>query len=277
MRVLGQHRDSVLGVTSCGPHLVSASFHEHVVIWKGGQRLARFGVASGVVCWMGAMSSQGVVAAGFGDLTVQLWHKGKQRPLATLDGIVASLAWSADGTRLVTGSCGDNTVRLWDPKSGQELAKGKTKKSGTWFVALSPDGKTALSGASDKLVHVWDIGRGHEVGALTGHTGKITCLCISQNGKRAASASQDRTARIWDLKKGLELAVLGGHRKQVTGVALSSDGKRAATVSGDRLLRLWDASTGEETARFPTDDLPTAVTFHGDEVVVAAGSRLLAV
>jgi WD40 repeat protein len=275
MRTIGTHSDSILGVTAApdGEHLISASMREHVVVWRKEKRVAKLGVPPGVVCWMGAMSSKGVVAAGFGDLSVRLWEKGKERLLTTGSGIVASLAWSADGQRLVTGNCGDNTVRLWDV-GGELIAQGKTKKSATWFVALSPNGKTALSGAGDKLVHVWDIERGEETAPLVGHTGKILALCFAADGKRAASAAQDRTARIWDVKKGTS-TVLVGHKKQVVAVALSADGKRAATASGDRTVRLWSCASGKEQACIKVDDLPAGVAFVGDELVVAAGKQLL--
>ena len=269
MRVLGEHQDPVLGVSCCGDHVVSASF-DHVIIWKGAQRVGAFGVPSRVVCWMGAMSKDGVVAAGFGDCTVQLWDGKQQQQLAHLGGIVASLAWSADGKKLLTGNCGEKTIRVWE--DGKEIWQGTTKKSGTWFVALSADGQLALSGASDKLVHVWDIGKG-ELPPLAGHTGKILGLSIV--GDRAASASQDRTARTWNLAKMAPLATLIGHKKQVSAVALSPTGDQVATVSSDRTLRIWDTNTGSELRCEKLEDLPASVAW-GKEIVVAAGKRILA-
>ena len=278
MRVIGEHRDNILGVT-CAPdekHIVSASFNDHVLLWGDGKKVGQFGVGRGCVCWMGSMSSTGVLAAGFGDCTVQLWENGKRQQLVHLNGIVASLDWSADGKRLLTGNCGDNTVRLWDAESGDELACGKTKRSATWFVVLSRDGKTALSGAGDKLVHVWEIESGREVGALTGHTGKILALSFARDGIRAASASQDRTARIWNVKLGTEVSVLAGHRKQVVAVALSQDGELAATASTDRTVRIWNASSGTEAGRFVLNDPPSSVAWLKGELIVATGRTLMA-
>jgi WD40 repeat protein len=268
MRIIGELPDYVHGVSCYGDLIISASGYGEVVVWKDGKRAAGFGGPRGV-CWMGAMSKNGTVAAGFGDCTIQLWDGKKQKQLAQLGGIVASLAWSADGKKLLTGNCGDNTIRLW--QDGKEIWSGKTKKSGTWFVALSADGKRALSGAGDKLIHVWDVGKG-EREPLSGHTGKI--LGLAMVGNRAASASQDRTARVWNLAKSTSIA-LQGHKKQVLGVAFSSDGDQIATVSGDRTLRIWDANSGEELRCEKLEEAPASVAW-GEEIIVAAGKKILA-
>ena len=223
------------------------------------------------------MSAKGVVATGFGDCTLWLWEPQKQsrRQLDKLGGIVASVAWSADGERLFTGNCGDKTVRCWNAQ-GELIAKGKTKKSATWFVALTPDGQTGLSGSGDKLVHVWDAPTCTEKEPLTGHLGKILNLAVTTDGRTAASASQDRTARLWDLETGQTGAILEGHRKQVVCVAFEPGGRRVATASSDRTVRIWSADTGKELMKLPFPAAsPTAVAW-GKELYLVAGKGLLA-
>jgi WD40 repeat protein len=216
--MIGSHPDTIRGL-SCAPNglLVAASGFGEVILWDptGGQ-LASFKASTRVVCWYGAMSSKGVVATAFGDCTLHLWkpNNNTHRKVATLGGIVASLAWSMDGERLFTGNCGDKTVRRWSAQ-GELIAEGKTKKSATWFVALTPDGRTGLSGSGDKLVHVWDATTCRETGTLVGHSGKILHLAVAGDGSTAASASQDRTARVWNLQTGQTVTVFDGHRKQV--------------------------------------------------------------
>ena len=51
-----------------------------------------------------------------------------------------SVAFSPDGTRIVSGSV-DNTLRLWDAKSGEPIsAPLKGHEGGVPSVAFSPDG-----------------------------------------------------------------------------------------------------------------------------------------
>lgn len=80
------------------------------------------------------------------------------RTIEAHDNIVSSLAFSPDGTLLLSGSS-DGTVKLFSVASGDEK---DCESHGDWVrgVAFSPDGKYAASIAfSDKTVKVWRIDR----------------------------------------------------------------------------------------------------------------------
>lgn len=243
---------------------------------KTGAVRASFGGETASVCWYAEASCDGVVATGFGDCTVRLWYPetGKTHTLAKLGGIVASLAWSADGKHLLTGNCGDNTVRLWDVARGAVVAEHRTKKSATWFVAMSGDARRAISGAGDKRVHVLAPMEGRETAALAGHTGKISALAIFPDGRRAVSGSQDKSVRLWDLDASKELAVFGGHTKEVKAVAVSPDGAQLASASTDGTIRLWDLATGGAAAVLSLGKTqPTCLTFSADGTELFAGGQ----
>jgi WD40 repeat protein len=76
-------------------------------------------------------------------------------------GIVACERWervafSPDGARVLTGSL-DNTARLWDAETGQELRAFEGHEERVKAVAFSPDGARVLTGSADKTARLWDI------------------------------------------------------------------------------------------------------------------------
>jgi len=67
-----------------------------------------------------------------------------------------SLAFSRDGRRVLSGS-DDHTVRLWEVKTGKELARFTGHANAVTTVALSQDGRFALSGGIDNTVRLWRL------------------------------------------------------------------------------------------------------------------------
>ncbi|MBD3885445.1 serine/threonine protein kinase [Phormidium tenue FACHB-886] len=113
-------------------------------------------------------------------------------------------------------------------------------------LAISPDGKTLISGSADQTIKVWDAATGAELKTLSGHTSFINALAISPDGKTLASGSADLTVRIWDLASGSLLATLSGHKGFVNALHFSPDGQTLASGSADKTIKLWELATGKE-------------------------------
>lgn len=64
-----------------------------------------------------------------------------------------------------------------------------------WAVALTPDGRQALTASEDFTARVWDIMSGTCERVLEGHTGWVVGMAISPDGSHAVTASHDGTAR----------------------------------------------------------------------------------
>lgn len=117
-------------------------------------------------------------------------------------------------------------------------------------VAITPDGKSILSGGKDSTLRVWDLATGKEVRQLPGHTGAVQALAISADGRRVLTGSADHTVRLWEIETGRELLRLQGHREVIETVALSPDGRRALSAGRDLTVRIWDVDEGTELRRF---------------------------
>ena len=85
----------------------------------------------------------------------------KQGPLFTLhppSGEITTLAYSSDGTRLVTGGS-DGTVTVWDSASGERLKEWTATNHWIRRVAISPDGRRLVA-VEKAAARVWELESG---------------------------------------------------------------------------------------------------------------------
>lgn len=139
--------------------------------------------------------------------------------------------------------------------------------SASWIraLALSGDGRRAVSGSEDHLIRVYDLEGNQAPQVLEGHTNQVRAVALSADGRFVASGSQDETVRVWDLEGTLPPKILRGHTAPVSAVALSTNGQRAISGSRDKTLRVWDL-TGSQPTRIlegHTDDV-NAVALSAD-------------
>lgn len=146
-------------------------------------------------------------------------------------GPVASVAFSADGSRVVSVSKGE-TIRIWDTKLGRKVHELDGHSDTVTSAAFSPDGSRIVSGSWDTTIRIWDIKSAKESHELDGHNDTVTSVAFSPDGSRIVSGSADMTIWVWDAKLGKEMYELQGHSDSVTSVAFSPDGTRIYRVRG---------------------------------------------
>ncbi|MCL1466844.1 WD40 repeat domain-containing protein, partial [Argonema galeatum] len=64
-------------------------------------------------------------------------------------------------------------------------------------VAITPDGKKAISGSDDKTLKLWNLETGSELFTFNGHSGWVRAVAITPDGKKAISGSDDKTLKLW--------------------------------------------------------------------------------
>ena len=112
------------------------------------------------------------------------------------EGGVNSVAFSADGTRIVSGSF-DKTIRVWDAGTGKSVMEPlRGHKGRVNSVAFSADGTRIVSGSDDNTIRVWDAHTGKSATEpLRGHLGGVKSVTFSADGTRIVSGSNDKTIR----------------------------------------------------------------------------------
>ena len=64
-------------------------------------------------------------------------------------------------------------------------------------LAVSPDGRTILTGSADHTARLWDPKTRQTVSVLNGHSDEVTAVAWSPDGKLIATGSRDRTVMLW--------------------------------------------------------------------------------
>src|SRR5262249_47307010 len=73
-------------------------------------------------------------------------------------------------------------------------------------LAVSKDGKKALTASMDYSVRLWDVDTGKEVRKFDGHTSWAWSVAFSPDEKHVlSSGSLDRTLRLWNVADGKEV------------------------------------------------------------------------
>jgi WD40 repeat protein len=194
--------------------------------------------------------------------------------LALVTGFVASgriAEREAESLRSIQGALRlSNTLKLWDLERSVELATLRGHTGPVLAVAVTADGRRAVSGSHDNTLKLWDLESGSLLHTLEGHDGGVWAVAVTADGRRAVSGSQDDTLKLWDLKRGVEFSTLHGHADVVWAVAVTADGRQAVSSSYDNTFRLWDLERGVEfsTPRGHAAPVwPVAVTADGRRAV----------
>lgn len=197
-------------------------------------------------------NSCSVVLAQGGDPT-----KTKDRMLRGHKHTIFGLAFMPDSKVLASGS-EDDTIRLWDVKSGECFATIQTGADQVRGLAFSPKGEILAAAHKDGTVTLWDMNSLQLQRTLEGHTSEVYTVSFSPDGKTLASGGFDKTVRLWNVATGKLTKTLEGHTSWVWTVSFSKDGKRLASSGGmDRTARLWNVETGKVEKVFQP---------HGDKV-----------
>src|SRR5215467_2683835 len=114
-------------------------------------------------------------------------------------------------------------------------------------LAISPDGKLAVSGSFDTSAIRWSLERDAAIEVLRFHEGAVNAVAYLPDG-RVATAGEDGRIALWRPGEPQPAAALEGHTAPVVALAVSPDGKMLASASWDHSARLWPLDGGASRA-----------------------------
>jgi WD40 repeat protein/tetratricopeptide (TPR) repeat protein len=287
-----EHEDSVQSIrlSPNGKVAVSASHDETVRVWSVGTGICFRTLKghTGPVLSVAMMPYEPMVVSGGADRTLRIWNVNTSQCLREFDGDTAkarvaplgfhvgvdpsqksfvdhtvginAVSVTLDGRTIVSGSA-DGIVRVWDIETGQYshtieghlgMTLGGNPGQGVQSIALTPDGRIAVSGGKDSTIRVWSLKTGKCLRTIEEPREPVDAelrdvsVNVTPDGRTAVSASASGgSMRVWDLATGKDVCTLDGHTGWVTAISIAADGKIVISGSVDHTLRVWDMATGQ--------------------------------
>ncbi len=168
------------------------------------------------------------------------------------DGRVEGLAIRNNGTVLASGS-DDESVRVWNTASGEEIAKLDTAEDWVRSVVFNPlNGDLAFAGG-DQKVTIW---RENTPIMLSGHQASVRSLAYSADGAVLASGDRDSKIWLWDTN-GTQISMLNTEGGAILALAFSPSGTQLVSGDFDGNVKVWTVTTRRVENEMP--HYPSAV------------------
>ena len=214
----------------------------------------------------------GSILSGSADVSVKLWDTNAgwtlERTIGTGDDTspladrVLSLAFSPDGTHLVTGGgipSRSGEMKVWSVADGKPVHEFVDAHSDTVYgLSFSGDGTYLASGSADKFVKVWQM--------------TPPAAAAASPAAPAAPAPVAGQPAAYSLVRSFE-----GHTHHVLDVSFRYDGRTLISAGADAVVKSWDRVTGEQRAASRPETLGkleiTSVQFIGftDTALITTG------
>lgn len=256
------HRDFVHSVAfSPDGKTIASGGYRVIKLWQKSQIAPHHSIKPGQPITTSATSADWT-ALGLADHSVRIFKTSDATPGVTFTGhsaAVRAIAFSHDGTQLVTGS-DDKTVRLWSVADGRQLASVETPGAVN-AVAITQAAKFVFSASGENVIRKWSVPAKPAdtklvaAGELKGPGKPITALAAMRGAKPAnqiVSASTDGNAQLWDTNSNKQIRTFG-LGSPATAVAVQPDGARIAVAGDGGVTKVFTTKDGKLVFELKTD------------------------
>ncbi|EGW34541.1 uncharacterized protein SPAPADRAFT_134625 [Spathaspora passalidarum NRRL Y-27907] len=159
-----------------------------------------------------------------------------------------TLAYSPDGSRLVTGS-DDGKIKIWDVQSGFCLFTFTEHTSAVTGVQFAKRGQVLFSSSLDGTIRAWDLIRFRNFKTFTAASRiQFNCLAVDPSGEVVCGGSQDTfEIYVWSVQTGQLLDSLSGHEGPISCLTFGRENSVLASASWDKTIRIWNIFARNQT------------------------------
>lgn len=217
------------------------------------------------------------ILTGGHDRTARLWDAATGRAVGDpleVSAPVNAVYFTPDGATFLVGDFA-GVVHLHETASRRRLDRtlSHSEAGRIEAIAVSPDGRTIVTGADDCTVRFWDFATGRPLGNPLKNQGSVRAVAFRADGKAAMSAGWDKAVRLWDVATAKSLAPPHFVQSLISDAALSPDGKAVLVGCQDGTARIWDLATAKPISPiFAHDDVVSSVAFRSQGRTLATGS-----
>jgi WD40 repeat protein/serine/threonine protein kinase len=210
---------------------------------------------------------------------VRIMRLAEPKQVLVLNGHTApvkGLAWNPKRS-LVASASQDQSVRIWNSETGEQLALLQGHDKGADAVTWSSDGRR-LASAGDDGIRLWDAESWTQISQLPGHRGN-TVMGLAWNpvdDRLAYCAGMD--IKILDAATGKELLTWRGHSSLMTGLDWNPRGDRLVSTGFDGSVRIWEMQGGKLLLSLrPPQNFGRSPAWHpsGRYLAVGTGSTVV--
>ena len=172
---------------------------------------------------------------------------------------VNSVLWSSDETKILSHSAGDDSLRLWNVKTGQQIWAVNTsriqKQLETYTLNAfdwSADQKLIASTGYNGRLQLWDSETGKLIWMIEAHKSDGQVVRFSPNGEYLISVGQAGDSKgeikLWNAKTGELVRKFTGTAEDIIEAKFSKNGEFLSTGSFEGEIAVWKVTDGSKVS-----------------------------